>query len=69
MYDMHDNISIDTSNIVDQYLQLKPDDLMVEYLKVIFVLTCSPSDHETSLLSDYERKKLAMRTGEIFADK
>jgi hypothetical protein len=31
-------ISKDTSNLVDQYLKLKPDDLMVEYLKVLFVL-------------------------------
>ena len=41
---MHENslfgniISKDTSNLVDQYLVLKPDDIMVEYLKVLFVL-------------------------------
>jgi hypothetical protein len=68
---MHENslfgniISKDTSNLVDQYLKLKPGDFVVEYLKVLFVLTCSPSDHEKSLFSDYERNKLAMRTGEI----
>jgi len=51
---MHENslfgniISKDTSNLVDQYLMLKPDDFMVEYLKVLFVLTSSPSDHEQS---------------------
>jgi hypothetical protein len=44
---MHENsflgnfISKDTSNLVDQYLKLKPDDFMVEYLKVLFGLTCS----------------------------
>jgi tetratricopeptide (TPR) repeat protein len=62
-------ISKDTSNLVDQYLKLKPDDFMVEYLKVLFGLTCSPSDHEKSLFSDYERNKLVIRTGEIFAHK
>jgi hypothetical protein len=42
---MHENsllgniISKDTSNLVDQYLKLKPGDFMVEYLKVLFVLT------------------------------
>jgi len=72
---MHENslfgniISKDTSNLVDQYLKLKPDDFMVEYLKVLFVLMSSPSDHEKSLFSDYERNKLAIRTGEIFAHK
>ena len=72
---MHENslfgniISKDTSNLVDQYLKLKPDDFMVEYLKVLFILTPSPSDQEKSLFSDYERTKLAIRTGELFAAK
>lgn len=72
---MHENslfgniISKDTSNLVDQYLKLKPNDVIIEYLKVLFVVTSSPSDHEKLLFSDYERNKLAIRTGEIFATK
>jgi tetratricopeptide (TPR) repeat protein len=72
---MHENsffgnfISKDTYNLVKQYLKLKPDDFMVEYLKVLFGLTYSPSDHEKSLLSDYEGNKLVIRTGELFAHK
>lgn len=72
---MHENslfgnhISIDTSKLVDGYLKLRPDDFMVEYLQVLFVLTWLPSDHDKSLLSDYQRNKLAIRTGEIFAAK
>ena len=72
---MHENslfgniISKDTSNLVDQYLKLKPDDFMVEYLQLLVVFMCSPSDHEKSLFSDYESNKLVIRTGEIFAAK
>ena len=72
---MHENslfgniISKDTSNLVDQYLKLRPNNFIVEYLKVLFVLMSSPSDHEKSLFSDYERNKLVIRTGEIFAQK